>query len=70
MYSSSVLITDEALNCILHLFFLQMEARAASVVVDGMAMWEGRRETFGMLPEKVRIFNNMASTEISWHLLK
>ena len=26
MYSSSVFITDEALNCILHLFFLQMEA--------------------------------------------
>ena len=70
MYSSSVLITDEALNCILHLFFLQMEALLFVVFVDGMAMWEGRRELSGMLPEKVRIFNNMASTEISCHLLK
>ena len=70
MYSSSVLITDEALNCILHLFFLQMEALLFVVFVDGMAMWEGRRELSGMLPEKVRIFNNMASSEISCHLLK
>ena len=70
MYSSSDLITDEALNCIFHLFFLQMEALLFVVFVDGMAMWEGRRELSGMLPEKVRIFNNMASSEISCHLLK